>query len=99
MRQEQHNSARPLPFRFRGNDELIDDGLGSVGKIAELRFPKAKHTWVIEGIAVVETQNRSFGQKAVVNANARLIRREMKQGKIRLAGFRIVKKRVPMAKC
>src|SRR5207302_873969 len=39
VRQQQRDSARPLPFRFRGNDELVDDRLCAVGKIAELRFP------------------------------------------------------------
>src|SRR4030095_3742374 len=99
MRQEQNDSARPLPFRFRGNDELIDDGLRAVREIAELSFPKAKHARVIERIAVVETEDRGFGQKAVVNADARLIRRKMKQWQIRLSRLRIVKKRVPMAEC
>ena len=48
-------------------------------KIAELRFPKAKHARVIERITVVETEDRGFGEKAVVNADARLIGREMEQ--------------------
>ena len=63
----------PLPFRFRRDDELIDDDLRAVRKIAELRFPEAKHVRIIERITVIEPEDRGFGEKAVVNANARLI--------------------------
>ena len=99
VRQQQDDAARPLPFRFRRNDELIDDGLRAIREIAELRFPQAKHVRVIERIAVIEPEHGRFGEQAVVNADARLFRREMEQRKVRLARFRIVKKRVPMAEC
>ena len=72
VRQQQHDPARPLPFRFRRDDELIDDGLRAVRKIAELRFPQAKHVWIIERVAVIESEHRGFGEQTVVNANARL---------------------------
>jgi hypothetical protein len=73
--------------------------LRAVREIAELRFPKAKHVRVIERIAVVETEDRASEQKAVVNADARLLGREMEQRQIRMARLRIVKERVPMAEC
>src|SRR6187431_2749653 len=90
MREEEDDSARPLPFRFRRNDELIDDGLRAVGEIAELRFPNAEHFWVIERVSVIESEHGRFREQAVVNANARLLRREMAQRNIRLARLRIV---------
>ena len=40
MRQQQNQSAQPLPFGFGAGDKLIDDGLGNVPKIAVLRFPE-----------------------------------------------------------
>src|ERR1051326_1712332 len=40
---QQHNSTGALPFRFRGDDKLIDDRLRAVNEIAELRLPKTKH--------------------------------------------------------
>ena len=46
--EEENDAAGPLPFRFRRDDELIDDGLRAIGEIAELRFPQAKHVRVIE---------------------------------------------------
>ena len=82
----------PLPFRFRRDDELIDDGLRAIREIAELRLPETKHVWVIERVAVVETEDGGLREQAVVNANARLVGREMEQRQIRLPGFRVVKK-------
>ena len=45
---EQDDPARPLPFRFRRNDELIDDGLRAIREITELRFPQTEHVRIIE---------------------------------------------------
>ena len=72
VRQQQHDAARPLPFRFRRDDELIDDDLRAVRKIAELRFPEAEHVRIIERVTVIEPEHRGLGEQAVVNADARL---------------------------
>src|SRR5438046_6444662 len=60
VRQKQNDPAGPLPFRFCRDDELVDDGLGTVSKIPKLRFPKAKHVRIIERVAVIETEHGSF---------------------------------------
>src|SRR5437762_2048408 len=91
VRQEQNNSAGPLPFRFRRDNELIDDDLGAIGEIAKLRFPKAKHVRVIERVTVIEAEHRGFGEQAVVNANACLLLGKMHERNVRLAGFGVVK--------
>jgi hypothetical protein len=39
MRQHHHQTAHTAPFGFTGGNELIDHDLGTVGEIAELRFP------------------------------------------------------------
>ena len=54
---------------------------------------------IIERIAVIETEHGRFRKQAVVNANARLFRREMQQRNVRLARFRIVKNGVPLSEC
>ena len=77
MRQKQNDPARSLPLRLRRHDKLIDDRLRAIREIAELRFPKAKHVWVIERIPVIKTENGRLGKKAVVYANAGLLRREI----------------------
>src|SRR5438067_13773385 len=103
VRQEQDDPARPLPFRFRGNDELVDDGLRAVRKIAELRFPQAKHARIIERITVIEAEDGRFREQAVVNANARLISAspartaQMHQRHIWRASVRVVMNRVTRA--
>ena len=74
MRKEQHDAAGALPFRFRGDDELIDDVLRAVREITELRLPNAKHLRVIERVAVVETEHRGLREQTVINADLRLAR-------------------------
>src|SRR6476659_1069688 len=99
VRKQKHDSARSLPFRFRRDDELVDDHLGAIGEIAELRFPKAKHVRVIERVAVIEAKDSGFREKAVVNTNPRLSFGEMEQGHIRPPRLRIVDERMAGAEC
>ena len=100
---EQDDPAGPLPFRFRRNDELIDDGLRAIREITELRFPQTKHVRIIQWISVIETEDGGFGEQAVVNANARLISAspartaQMHQWHIGRAGFRVIKNRMASA--
>src|SRR5438552_9377112 len=98
VRQEQNDPARPLPFRFRRDDKLIDNGLGTVGKITKLRFPKAQHVWVIERVTVIETEHRRFRKKTVVNANACLLFGQMHERNIWVPRFGVIKNGVPSAK-
>ena len=39
VRQKQHQAAEAFPFIFGAGDELIDDDLRHIPKIAELRLP------------------------------------------------------------
>ena len=98
MWQKQNNSAGPLPFRFRRNDKLVDDGLRAVRKIAELRFPQAKHLRIIERITVIESEHGRFGKQAVVNTKARLFRCEMQKRNVRISRYRVVKNGMPVSK-
>src|SRR4051812_2155489 len=78
MRKQEHDAAGGLPFRFRRGDKLIDNRLRTVSKIAELRFPKAKHVRVINRVTVIEPEDGGFRQRAVVDANAGLVIRQVK---------------------
>src|SRR5207253_1197308 len=90
VRQKQNDPARSLPLRFGGNDKLIDNSLRPVNKIAELRLPQAQHVWIIERVAVIESEDGGFRKETVVNTNAGLFFREMQQRIIRSARFCIV---------
>ncbi len=98
VRQQQDDPARPLPFRFSRNDELVDDGLRAIREISELRFPQTKHGRIIERISVIETEDGGFREQAVIDANARLLFAQMHQRHIRRTGFCVVKDSVPRAK-
>src|SRR5947207_3159638 len=71
VRQQHHDAAGALPFRFGADDELIDDRLRAIREIAELRFPEAEHVRIIERVTVIESEHRGLGEETVVNANAR----------------------------
>ncbi len=98
VREQQHYAAWLLPFRFGGNDKLIDEHLRAVGEIAKLRFPNAKHSRIIEGVTVIEPEHSGLRKRTVVNANAGLLLRQMHERDVGLAGFGVVKNRVPRAK-
>ena len=98
VRQQQYDPARPLPFRFSRNDELVDDSLGAIREISELRFPQTKHARIIERITVIEPEDGGFREQAVIDANARLLFAQMHQRHIRRTAFCVVKNRVPRAK-
>ena len=85
------------PFRFGGADVLIDLGLGAVGEIAELSFPKDEHIWAVEGVTVIEAENGGFGEGAIINAERGLIFREVFEGNIAGAGTKVVDGGVAMA--
>ncbi len=97
VREEESKAGGGAPFRFGGADVLIDLGLGSVGKIAELSFPKNKHIWAVEGVAVIEAENGGFGEGAIVDAEGGLIFREVFERNIAGAGAKVVDGGVAMA--
>ena len=57
MRQEQHDAAEAVPLVFGADDELIDDHLGGVDEVAELRLPEDEAVGAIEAVAVFEAQH------------------------------------------
>ena len=73
MGQQQNDSAQATPFVFGSRDELVDDGLGRIHKIAELRLPHHETVRTIEAIAVFESEDTVLGQWTVVDIDRRLI--------------------------
>ena len=72
VRKQESEAGGGAPFGFGGGDVLIDLGLGAVGKIPELGFPEDQHFGAIEGVAIVETEDGGFGERAVVDAEGGL---------------------------
>src|SRR4029077_16751852 len=96
MRQQHDEAAVALPLRLAADNELVNDDLRAVAKIAELRFPEHQRRWRVERIAEFKAEHCSFGKQAVVDVERRLVRAQGTEWKIRLAGARIIKHRVPL---
>src|SRR4029453_17603979 len=65
MRKQHHQARGPKPLGFAGSDELVHDGLRTVGEIAELRFPQHKRTGIGLRIAIFEPEHAELAQGAV----------------------------------
>ena len=65
VRQQQHDAAEAAPLGFARGDELVDDDLGAVGEIAELRFPDHQRVRLGRGVAVFEGHHRFFAEQRV----------------------------------
>ena len=60
VRQEQCKAAAPAPFGIAAADKLIDDDLGTISEVAELRLPNDQRSGLGSGIAVLETEHGLF---------------------------------------
>ena len=58
VREQQHETAHALPLGVGGGDELVDDHLGAVREVAELRLPERQRRRVGEAVAVLEAEHR-----------------------------------------
>ena len=65
-------------------------------EIAKLRLPQAEHLREVQRVAVIEAEHRVFAQERIVDAEARLLRREMLQRDVPLAGLLVVEHRVAL---
>src|SRR5262249_23320805 len=80
-----------------GGDELIDDHLRGVPEITELRFPRYEAVRSVEAVTVLETQHARFRERAVVNINRSLVRRQILIREVQTPVLHIVQDGVPMA--
>ena len=58
VRQQQHEPVVLTPLVLGGDDELVDDDLGAVDEVAELRLPHHQRVGVGVGVAVLVTRAR-----------------------------------------
>ena len=76
VRQHEDERAALAPFLLRGGDELVNDGLGAVGEIAELRFPHNQRVRTLNRVPVLKGQYGVFGQRRIVHPQLGLILRK-----------------------
>ena len=75
--QQHHDSRREIPFVLASADELVDDHLGAVGKVAKLRFPEHQGFRVVAAETIFEAEAACFGERGIVNFAKGLIGRKM----------------------
>ena len=73
---EQHDEAGGLvPLVLGGHDELVDDDLGAVHEVAELRLPDDEGVLVGDRVAVLEAERGELRQQRVVRPEAGAVAR------------------------
>src|SRR5215470_19442014 len=77
VRQQHDEAAHAQPFGLAGTQELVDDDLRAIGKIAELRLPQHQGARIGEAVAVFEADDGGFGKRAVDDLEWRLPRTDM----------------------
>ena len=66
VRQQQRQAAGLAPLRLAGDDEAVDDHLGGVGEVAELRLPEDERVRRRRRVAVLEAEAGDLRERAVV---------------------------------
>ena len=93
---QQHDDARALsPLLLGARDELVDDGLGAVREVAELRLPEHERIRSLDRVAVLEREGGVLAQQRVVDREAGLVLREVRQREPLLPVEAVVEDRVP----
>src|SRR5262249_33667199 len=70
MRQEEYEARQAKPLVFRGDDELVDDDLGCVREVSDLRRPEDERIRTIETVAVLEAEDAGLRERAVMDLEA-----------------------------
>src|ERR1700692_3292279 len=79
MRQEQGQPREAPPLGLAGTDELVDDDLCPIAKIAELAFPNRQAMRFRRGESIFESHHRFFRQYRVRHRERRLAGGKMLQ--------------------
>ena len=72
VRQKQHEARHAEPFPLARGNELVDDDLGAVGEVAELRFPQDERVRLGEAVAIFEAEHGLLRQHGVDHLERRL---------------------------
>ena len=66
-------STEAVPFVLCTGDELVDNDLSAIPKIAELCLPDHQSVWTVEGIAIFKSEDTCLAQGAVIQLQGCLI--------------------------
>ncbi len=96
VRQQDDEAGEPLPLVLRAHDELVDDDLRDVGEVAVLRLPQHEPLGAIQAVAPLEAEHPGLAERAVVDLDGLLVRRQMRERRVRLAVLVVVEDRVAL---
>src|SRR6516225_2959184 len=80
--QQADEARHAQPFALAGGNELVEDDLGAVGEIAELRLPQGEGVRLGERIAVFEAQHRLLREHRIDDLVARLAGADGVEGRV-----------------
>ena len=80
--QKHDQAVEQPPFGFTCGDELVNQNLGTIGKVAKLRFPNHQMVWSSASVAIFKTKNRLFREQGIDHQKVGLARNEMLQRNI-----------------
>ncbi len=96
VRQEQNEAARLIPLGFRRDDELIDNNLRAIHKVAELRFPHDQRERIGNTVPEFIAHGGKFAEEAIHHLELRLLRIEMLQRDVSSSGGVVAEFEVPL---
>ena len=79
MRKEHHQPSHAQPFGLTRCDELVNDHLCSIGKVAELSFPEDECMRLSLRVSILKPQNAELRQGAIDNFNRCLAVSDVRQ--------------------
>ena len=63
MGEQQDHRGALTPLLLGTGDELVDDGLGAIGEVAELRLPEHQRVGSFDRVAVLKAHGRELGKQ------------------------------------
>ncbi len=79
VRQQHDERGALAPLLLRRRDELVDDGLGAVDEVAELRLPEHQGVRALHRVAVLEAEGGVLAERGVVHPELRLVARQVQE--------------------
>lgn len=77
VRQQHDEAGLTSPFGLTRRNELVNNALSSVGKVAELGLPNDQRVGIGQRVAELEAQNGKLGQRAVADCIVGLVDGQM----------------------
>src|SRR5579863_9254488 len=99
MRQEQQKPGLLPPFCTPRGDELVNNHLTGVGKVAKLRLPQHQSFRSMDAIAILKTQRTGLAQRTIIDRERCPRLSQMLKRSIRFTRCMIVQYRMTVTEC